>query len=95
MEEIQRATIIEAEAISFVFKLAFGILSGIVGVVYLIIWNLYSKIAENKERFNATIEKQADKIALLEKDLAVNSERDTHIDKELSDIKNWTENWKT
>lgn len=63
--------LIEAEAISFIFKLAFGLLSGIVALAYAIIWN------------------QSSRIQVLEVGLAVNTERDSHIDKELVSIREW------
>lgn len=80
---------IEQEAISFIFKVIFWILTGVVSALLVFVWNLFNKVQENKDITSNIKESLDGKINELKLSLAVNTERDGHIDKELTAITEW------
>lgn len=83
------ASIIEQEAVSFIFKVVFSVLTGIAFLAYIFISFLSKRVEKNKKDISDTEKALTKEISDLKLSLAVNQERDTHIDKELSDIKRW------
>jgi hypothetical protein len=80
---------IEQEAVSFIFKVIFWIVTGVVSLLLIFVWNLFNKVQENKDITQNIKESLEEKISSLKLKLAVNTERDGHIDKELIAIRDW------
>lgn len=81
--------VIESQAISFLFQVAFWLLTSVVASLIFYIWDQSKDVKKNKEEVIKVKEELTDKINGLDKKLAVNSEKDSHIDKQLEEIKAW------
>lgn len=82
---------VETQAISFVFQIAFWIVSGITTLLIIFIWNQSKDIKKNKENSDQYKDDFNKQISALKIKLAVNTERDSHIDDQLKEIRKWME----